>query len=735
MRAGNYWYELTDGFWGQLVLTQIPHLYAEDLLPKQESRHLDCMKHFVGMLEYLTSWRWGAVGTIHVPAREGRTGAVFLAASLPLILNDAGSVEHLSTYAQDAPIFATEQDAFKYLLAFAKHDLQMRGFRSDRLYAFMEKQKANYLLRQRVVDCKDDHEYDRWRQHWIEYNRPKARAMRWGEKQQQVLDIVTRELQCEDEEVKKQSRRQLYIDGPPGSGKSAVLLECALIAARAGQRVLIVCPTGALVYSFKAQLPDEAGVENIAVDTIQGVLKYKRPGPDTDHKSNAWAPPSALRRIELILIDEASQYDDREFERFYNAWKEQPHRPMVVIVADFQQLQPIGAETSRHLAYHFCMTQETVKLDTVYRSNDAEHLVFLNRIRSTQPDRKTLADYFAERRWPKQDHPHSLDKCVARGMSIAEMSEKPFTWLTSTNAGASEVCEAALRLLKITPQELAQGCPCDFTAKSSLRIVAKPGIMIRLTRNLDKKNGFVNGALATIVEALDGNRCFIAKLDSTKNYVLVHPLREMDQKRSVMTEFLPCIYGYATTIRRAQGASLDQGCLYFDQFKHAGRGYGYVGASRFKSRDGCYLYGRIRRTDFLPVGKPREDEVIERGMESESTDEEDGPQHSWANPLAGRMRGCDDADVSSDGEESVDEYDKVNPTDLEHPDIDFDLLEQGGPNIHQEIQEYGQANPTYLQQDMDFAPVAPARGVDDSADEENYEYAAPLNRGNDIDFC
>ena len=62
-------------------------------------------------------------------------------------------------------------------------------------------------------------------------------------------------------------------------------------------------------------------------------------------------------------------------------------------------------------------------------------------------------------------------------------------------------------------------------------------------------------------------------------------------------------------------------------------------------------------------------------------------------------------------------------------------MEQGGPNIHQEIQEYGQANPTYPQQDMDFASVAPARGVDDSADEENYEYAAPLNRGDDVDFC
>ena len=42
-------------------------------------------------------------------------------------------------------------------------------------------------------------------------------------------------------------------------------------------------------------------------------------------------------------------------------------------------------------------------------------------------------------------------------------------------------------------------------------------------------------------------------------------------------EFLPCAYGYATTIRRAQGASLDYVCLYFDADFPPDRGYGYVG--------------------------------------------------------------------------------------------------------------------------------------------------------------
>ena len=101
--------------------------------------------------------------------------------------------------------------------------------------------------------------------------------------------------------------------------------------------------------------------------------------------------------------------------------------------------------------------------------------------------------------------------------------------------------------------------------------------------------------------------------------VLIHPMEEEGQI------FLPCCYGYATTIRRAQGASLEQGCIYFDQKWHpAGRGYGYVAVSRFKTRAGCHLYSRIRRTDFLPVGEEKEADVLERGYHSVSTDDEDG---------------------------------------------------------------------------------------------------------------
>ena len=95
--------------------------------------------------------------------------------------------------------------------------------------------------------------------------------------------------------------------------------------------------------------------------------------------------------------------------------------------------------------------------------------------------------------------------------------------------------------------------------------------------------------------------------------------------------FLPCCYGYATTIRRAQGADLHHGCIYFDQMKHpAARGYGYVACSRFKSCEGCHVYGKLRRSDFLPVGAEREGEVLERGYESVDSDDSEGEGLEYA---------------------------------------------------------------------------------------------------------
>ena len=49
-----------------------------------------------------------------------------------------------------------------------------------------------------------------------------------------------------------------------------------------------------------------------------------------------------------------------------------------------------------------------------------------------------------------------------------------------------------------------------------------------------------------------------------------------------------------------------------------------MACSRFKTKAGCFAYGKLRQTDFLPVGEPSGDEVLDRGYYSVSSSDEEG---------------------------------------------------------------------------------------------------------------
>ncbi len=158
--ACRYWYELTDGFWGQFVLTPIPHQSASELLPR-DHRYLQTMQNFAGMIDYLMTWRWDDKREGMITS-SGRTKActVFSVEALPLCVGDDGARESVGVYVAGAQVFAAEQAAFDYIKMLARRDLQYRGFRDDRVRCFGYKQDAGFLLHQRVRSCRDAEELE-----------------------------------------------------------------------------------------------------------------------------------------------------------------------------------------------------------------------------------------------------------------------------------------------------------------------------------------------------------------------------------------------------------------------------------------------------------------------------------------------------------------------------------------------------------------------------------------------
>ena len=101
-------------------------------------------------------------------------------------------------------------------------------------------------------------------------------------------------------------------------------------------RVLILCPTGQLVASYRQRLPEH---EHVRVDTIHaGMAIYREPESLVEH-----SPPSALRGYDLILIDECSQLDNFIAQKIVHALMELPQKPFIAYAADDQQLQPVGS--------------------------------------------------------------------------------------------------------------------------------------------------------------------------------------------------------------------------------------------------------------------------------------------------------------------------------------------------------------------------------------------------------
>jgi len=121
--ACHFWYELTDGYWGQFALMMLPHCTPEDILPR-EYPHLESMANFVGAIEYMKSWKWHADENVIKTAN----GMLFHTSALPLLVSLKGEIIPPGTQQrEDAEVFDSDLDAFEYLVRLATRDLQYRG--------------------------------------------------------------------------------------------------------------------------------------------------------------------------------------------------------------------------------------------------------------------------------------------------------------------------------------------------------------------------------------------------------------------------------------------------------------------------------------------------------------------------------------------------------------------------------------------------------------------------------
>ncbi|CAE7258069.1 PIF1 [Symbiodinium sp. CCMP2592] len=387
--------------------------------------------------------------------------------------------------------------------------------------------------------------------------------------------------------------------GAPGTGKSAVLDRCIRRAVGLGARVLVALPTGVQRARMKQRHP------NVELDTCHGAFLFHKPLNES---------LGILAAYDLIVIDEAFQLVEEHFGRLDQMWLAAAKVPCLVMAGDEWQLPPPD-RNQRNLAQHpKWKTVCKVELHHVWRQESGDpllgKLMYLRKNRPMgQEGSQVLRDLCRKHKaWSGHHEPTTED--IQR---LLERTNGQTTVITCTRRGAALINGLCLDALFGQPRTAVLGkVQADFECNPEnyddcgqlLDRLPKPlslplyvGLRVRLTRNVDKPNDFVNGMSAVVLD-FDRRKQAIHVETESKQLLCVYPITTDDVPGGRLT-YYPIKLGYADTVHKYQGAELVHVTFWPD--RPGCPAAGYVALSRVR-RDADYLLGGcIKSEHFVPA--------------------------------------------------------------------------------------------------------------------------------------
>ncbi|OLP81254.1 hypothetical protein AK812_SmicGene38227 [Symbiodinium microadriaticum] len=382
--------------------------------------------------------------------------------------------------------------------------------------------------------------------------------------------------------------------GPAGSGKSTALEVAIRRAAEAGAHVGVACPTGMLASAYREKFP------GLDVDTLHGMFLLHLPQEQT------W---DCMASFDLVVIDEVGQLSRTTFERLLWLWENADRRPALVFVGDFHQLR--GMDPTR--ATDSPRWQHVVKrhLQTMRRCKCSELRWKLELLRTTKPSKDQLLRLLrGHRAMPDRGpgmspEPTELD---VQGM----LQETPQTlFLTITRRNAALLNDLAVRALYGDEEPLCF-VPGDYESNvdnydrfgqlvecAPLHLPIYAGMRVTLTRNVQKEQNFVNGMRAVVLAV---QRSSVLVQTHCGDVISVFPYTDDEiliagQQRRVT--YLPLRLGYATTLQKIQGATLEHITVWLDVPNVEAAAY--VALSRVQYDENWRFLGHVTRHHFTPA--------------------------------------------------------------------------------------------------------------------------------------
>lgn len=403
------------------------------------------------------------------------------------------------------------------------------------------------------------------------------------------------------------NKENIFITGPGGSGKSAVIRKIVEHADKTGIRYQVCGLTGCASVLLKCGAKtlhswSGIGLGKGAIEIVSHKVaanKYKR---------NNW------RNVDLLIIDEVSMMSEHLIELLdMTAKKCRKNNRLfgglqVIFSGDFYQLAPVGDRDDESKRTHnFCFespifdqlfpNDNKICFNEIFRQTDNTYTKILNQIRVGKISKKsikTLTDRVGKKYTGTDIKPtriYPLKKLVNKlnTTSMAKLtgSERKFKIEAAPIPDMS-----SFRELNITPDQikteieyLKNNVNCDKT------LVLKKGAQVMCIVNID-----VDGSSASIC---NGSQGVVEDFDSVTGYPIVkfrNGITRLMKPHSWDSELypsvsvlqVPLILAWAITIHKAQGASIELAEIDIGNSVFA-CGQTYVALSRVVSLDGLYL--------------------------------------------------------------------------------------------------------------------------------------------------
>lgn len=379
----------------------------------------------------------------------------------------------------------------------------------------------------------------------------------------------------------------VFLTGPPGSGKTFLLNRYIDYLKRHHKRVAVTASTGiAATHMQGTTIHSWTGLgvkEKLSDGDIRKLLKksYLR---------------KRFRDTNVLIIDEISMLHAFQFDlinQICQAFKDNPEPfggMQIICSGDLFQLPPVqkggGAarfvtesEIWKNMDMKICYLKEQHR-----QKKDNELFALLNYIRNNEADEARNLLLNGEYRAklfsiiPTKLYTHNVDVDAINNFELAKIEGEEFVYQMESRGDKNIV--AILR----------QNC------LASEKLVLKKGAKVMFVKNNSDK-GYVNGTLGEVINFDESGLPIIKTF--TNNHIVAAPaswtIEENEEVKAEVSQ-IPLRLAWAITVHKSQGMNLDAAEI--DLSKSFIEGMGYVALSRLRQISGLKLIG-INKLAFL----------------------------------------------------------------------------------------------------------------------------------------